>query len=156
MEFLNRIWGFLTVCILCSLEWSVVIYHKSALWREAEGLTEKKTRQKNSIRHLSLSSLSFSMIFKECSAGVSWFFHSWWCTTFYVQKLCRIYSPIQGVPTSLEWVKSNVLMLRSLRAKRATFRKKCILLQKIAFLALFLNCKNENGIFKQLCSNCLM
>ena len=63
---------------------------------------------------------------------------------------------LQGVPTSLELVKSNVQMLRNLRAKRAMFRKKNILLQKITFLAFFVNCKNENGIFKQLCSNCLM
>ena len=38
------------------------------------------------------------------------------------------------------------------------YRKKCILLQKIAFLALFLNCKIENGILSNffpiiLCSN---
>ena len=53
---------------------------------------------------------------------------------------------LQGVPTSLEWVKSNVLMLRSLQAKRATFRKKCIMLQKIAFSSFFVHCKIENGI----------
>ena len=64
--------------------------------------------------------------------------------------------PVQGVPTSLEWVKSNILILRSLRAKQAIFRKNRILLQKIAILALFVNCKIENGIFKQLCSSCLM
>ena len=57
---------------------------------------------------------------------------------------------VQGVPISLEWVKSNVLMLRSLRANRATFRKNHILLQKIAFSASFVNCKIENGIYKQL------
>ena len=68
----------------------------------------------------------------------------------------RLMKKLQGVPTSLEQVKSNVLMLRSLRAKRATFRKKCILLQKIAFSALFVNCKIENGIFQQLFSNQLM
>ena len=32
IEFLERICDFLTVCILCSLEWSVVIYHKNVLW----------------------------------------------------------------------------------------------------------------------------
>ena len=44
---------------------------------------------------------------------------------------------LQGVPTSLELVKSNVQMLRNLWAKRAMFRKKIILLQKITFLAFF-------------------
>ena len=63
---------------------------------------------------------------------------------------------LQGVPTSLEQVKSNVLILRSLRAKQPTFRKNRILLQEIAYSASFVNCKIENGIFQQLCSICLM
>ena len=33
------------------------------------------------------------------------------------------------------------------------YKKNCILLHKIAFLAFFVNCKNENGIFRQLFSN---
>ena len=68
------------------------------------------------------------------------------------------FTVLQGVPTSLEWVENNVLILRSLRAKRAAFRKKCILLLKIAFSAFFVNCKIENGILSNfspidLCSN---
>ena len=49
------------------------------------------------------------------------------------------------------WEQSAQL-LRKLRI----LEKKCILLQKFAFLALFFNCKIENGIFKQLFSNYLM
>ena len=68
----------------------------------------------------------------------------------------RLLMLVQGVPTSLEWVKNNLLILRSLRAKRATFRKNRILLQEIAYSASFVNCKIENGIFQQLCSIYLM
>ena len=42
------------------------------------------------IRHLTLSLLSSFMIFKECSAVVSWFLLSWWCIFLHVQKLCII------------------------------------------------------------------
>ena len=36
------------------------------------------------------------------------------------------------------------------------YKKVCISLHKIAFLAFFENCKYDFGIFKQLFSNCLM
>ena len=49
---------------------------------------------------------------------------------------------LQGVPTSLEWVKSNVLMLRSLQAKRATFRKKTYFAPKNSFFSLICQLQN--------------
>ena len=43
--------------------------------------------------------------------------------------------------------------MKCLRAKWAMFTKKCILLQKIAFWAFFVNCKNWKWISKQFFSN---
>ena len=109
----------------------------------------------------SIGKLVDSMVQKNCSlkyilqeilmiSNRDVLFHPWWMMTL----ILRIH--LQGVHTSLEWVKSNVLMLRSIQVNRATFRKNHILLQKIAFSASFVNCKIENGIFQPLCSNCLM
>ena len=56
------------------------------------------------------------------------------------------------------WNSLNVIFWSSEVCQRRLrrFSKKCILLQKIAFWAFFVNCKMENGTFKQLCSNCLI